>query len=120
MKSINRLPALVVALILGCASAAALLAAPDPRARPGDRPGTATAATPGRRPSAEARHCRASPGATPSKEVIANPYGLEALWKQGDFVSRGHAHHPGDHVDGQLVHHVREGVRAGEGLQAGA
>src|SRR5439155_20489464 len=23
------------------------------------------------------------------KEVIENPYGLEALWKQGDFVSRG-------------------------------
>ncbi|HUL56024.1 MAG TPA: MotA/TolQ/ExbB proton channel family protein, partial [Usitatibacter sp.] len=23
------------------------------------------------------------------KEVIENPYGLEALWKQGDFISRG-------------------------------
>jgi len=25
----------------------------------------------------------------PGKEVIENPYGLEALWKGGDFVSRG-------------------------------
>ena len=24
-----------------------------------------------------------------SREVLENPYGLEALWKQGDFVSRG-------------------------------
>ena len=24
-----------------------------------------------------------------AKEVIENPYGLEALWKQGDFVSKG-------------------------------
>ena len=26
---------------------------------------------------------------TTQKEVIENPYGLEALWKQGDFISRG-------------------------------
>ena len=24
-----------------------------------------------------------------SKETIENPYGLEALWRQGDFVSKG-------------------------------
>jgi biopolymer transport protein ExbB len=32
-----------------------------------------------------------SPAAAPSvtKEVIENPYGLEALWRQGDFVSKG-------------------------------
>ncbi|MGE5096577.1 MAG: MotA/TolQ/ExbB proton channel family protein, partial [Betaproteobacteria bacterium] len=29
------------------------------------------------------------PGAGSEKEVIENPYGLEALWKQGDFVSKG-------------------------------
>jgi len=28
-------------------------------------------------------------GATTSKEVIDNPYGLSALWAQGDFVSKG-------------------------------
>ena len=31
----------------------------------------------------------AAPVATVSKEAVANPYGLEALWKQGDFVARG-------------------------------
>ena len=25
----------------------------------------------------------------PETEVVENPYGLEALWKQGDFVSKG-------------------------------
>ena len=29
------------------------------------------------------------PIAAPAIEVIENPYGLEALWKQGDFVARG-------------------------------
>jgi biopolymer transport protein ExbB len=28
-------------------------------------------------------------GPTVTKETIDNPYGLEALWKQGDFVARG-------------------------------
>jgi biopolymer transport protein ExbB len=29
------------------------------------------------------------PGPLPATEVVENPYGLEALWKQGDFVSKG-------------------------------
>jgi biopolymer transport protein ExbB len=29
------------------------------------------------------------PAAPPATEVVENPYGLEALWKQGDFVARG-------------------------------
>src|SRR6267142_751625 len=29
------------------------------------------------------------PIAAPATEVIENPYGIEALWKQGDFVARG-------------------------------
>jgi biopolymer transport protein ExbB len=29
------------------------------------------------------------PIAAPQTEVIENPYGMEALWKQGDFVARG-------------------------------
>ena len=33
----------------------------------------------------------AAPAATPmvTKETVDNPYGLDALWKQGDFVARG-------------------------------
>jgi biopolymer transport protein ExbB len=31
----------------------------------------------------------AAPAATVAKEEVTNPYGLEALWSQGDFVARG-------------------------------
>ena len=43
----------------------------------------------------EAAAPAATPAATPApapvltKETVDNPYGLEALWKQGDFVARG-------------------------------
>jgi biopolymer transport protein ExbB len=30
-----------------------------------------------------------APAATVAKEEVMNPYGLEALWKQGDFVAKG-------------------------------
>ena len=29
------------------------------------------------------------PPAAPATEVVENPYGIEALWRQGDFVARG-------------------------------
>jgi biopolymer transport protein ExbB len=29
------------------------------------------------------------PAAAPATEVVENPYGIEALWRQGDFVARG-------------------------------
>ena len=31
----------------------------------------------------------APPPAPPTTEVVENPYGIEALWRQGDFVARG-------------------------------
>jgi len=41
-------------------------------------------------PDAAAAPAAAVPaGPTVTKETIDNPYGLEALWKQGDFVARG-------------------------------
>ena len=68
--------------------AAALLAiaaftttAPTPALAQGaSAPAEAPAATPA--PAA-------APAATVAKEEVANPYGLEALWTQGDFVARG-------------------------------
>ncbi|HQC96421.1 MAG TPA: MotA/TolQ/ExbB proton channel family protein, partial [Aquabacterium sp.] len=68
--------------------AAALLAiaaftttAPTPALAQGaSAPAAAPAATPA--PAA-------APAATVAKEEVANPYGLEALWTQGDFVARG-------------------------------
>jgi biopolymer transport protein ExbB len=42
-------------------------------------------------PATEASAPAVAAAATPAvvKETIDNPYGLEALWKQGDFVARG-------------------------------
>jgi len=31
----------------------------------------------------------APPAAAPATEVVENPYGMEALWRQGDFVAKG-------------------------------
>jgi biopolymer transport protein ExbB len=92
MKPINQLPALLVAAVLGLASAAAIVAAPNTAyaqatgAAPAPAPATADAPKPAAAPAAPAG---AGQDATTTKEVVENPYGLEALWKQGDFVSRG-------------------------------
>jgi biopolymer transport protein ExbB len=40
-------------------------------------------------PAVEAVKPAAPSIAAPATEVIENPYGIEALWKQGDFVARG-------------------------------
>ncbi|MFZ3321306.1 MAG: MotA/TolQ/ExbB proton channel family protein [Usitatibacter sp.] len=78
MKFTNRLSALLVAAFIGIASVAALVVTPgSAHAQTAD---TAKAPTP---PPG------AGQDATTQKEVIENPYGLEALWKQGDFISRG-------------------------------
>jgi biopolymer transport protein ExbB len=85
MKLFNRLPALLVAALIALAPAAVLIAAPsDARAQ---APAQPAAAAPAEAPKA----APAPPAGAgePGKEVIENPYGLEALWKGGDFVSRG-------------------------------
>jgi biopolymer transport protein ExbB len=90
MKLINRLPALFLAALLVCAPLAGLAqgnapagAAPaaDAPAQPASPPATANAA-----PNPPAG---AGQDVGKEKEVVDNPYGLEALWKQGDFVSKG-------------------------------
>ena len=40
-------------------------------------------------PAVEVMKPAPPPMAAPAIEVIENPYGIEALWKQGDFVARG-------------------------------
>ena len=84
MKSMKHLPALLVALVVGFVSTAAHAQATTPSA-------TAPAAT---APADAAKPAPAPPpgagvDAQPTKELVENPYGLEALWKGGDFVSRG-------------------------------
>ena len=89
MKLFNRLPALLVAVAIAFAPAATLLLAPQAahaQAQPAApaQPAAGDAAAP------KAATPTPPPGAgEPAKEVIENPYGLEAMWKQGDFVSKG-------------------------------
>jgi biopolymer transport protein ExbB len=92
MNPIHRLPALFVAVLLGFATAALVM----PQAAQAQAQPSATPATPDTPPAADAAKTAApTPPAGAGvdsgtqKEVIENPYGLEALWKQGDFVSRG-------------------------------
>src|SRR3954467_12226343 len=91
MRLINRLPAMLLAALMaasaplwvGIAYAQAPAAQqPAPAAQPGQPAEAAKAATP--TPPAGAGQ-----GPTTEKETIDNPYGLEAMWKQGDFVSKG-------------------------------
>ena len=96
MRLINRLPALLVAALMALpaaplfiAGAAHAQAPAQPAAQPsGDQPAgdAAKAAAPAPTPTPPAG---AGQGPTTEKEVIDNPYGLEAMWKQGDFVSKG-------------------------------
>ena len=77
MLFINRLSALLMAVFIACASMTALAQAPaaDAPKAAADAP----APTPQPPP----------PVAIKGTEVVDNPYGLEALWKQGDFISKG-------------------------------
>ena len=82
MKLFNRLPALFVAALIALAPAAVFMAPADAYAQ-----ATPPAAD---QPAAAAKAPTPPPGAgEPGKDVIENPYGLEALWKGGDFVSKG-------------------------------
>ena len=78
MNFTNRLSALLVAVILGAVSVAAFVTVPGTA----HAQATDAAKTPAPPPGA-------GQDSTTQKEVIENPYGLEALWKQGDFISRG-------------------------------
>ncbi len=96
MNPFTRLPALLAAALI--AGAAMLVSAPLVLAQGDASKGAAAPATPAA-PADAAPTSSAAPAtttATPAppppvadKEVVENPYGLEALWKGGDFVSRG-------------------------------
>jgi len=95
MKSLNRLSALAAAIVFACATAAALVAAPAALAQGTDgnpQPNPTAAAAAPAPADAAAQPAATTPQPPPpvaDKEVVENPYGLEALWKGGDFVSRG-------------------------------
>ncbi|MEK8051299.1 MotA/TolQ/ExbB proton channel family protein [Ideonella sp. DXS22W] len=51
----------------------------------------AQASAPAAEGSAPAPGAAPAPAATVHKEEVANPYGVEAMWKEGDFVTKGTA-----------------------------
>jgi biopolymer transport protein ExbB len=93
MNPLNRLSTLLVAVLIGFAPIATLVVAPAPAYAQASPQPPASQPAPDATPGADAPKSATPtppPGAGDTgKEVIENPYGLEALWKQGDFVSRG-------------------------------
>jgi biopolymer transport protein ExbB len=98
MSITNRVPALFAALLIAGAPAA-LIAAPKDAAlaqatapaKPADAAAPAaipapSAATPA---ASDAAATPVAPPPLPTTETVENPYGLDALWKGGDFVARG-------------------------------
>lgn len=86
MHLIRRLPALLAAIILAFAPAAPLLFSTAAQAQAP----AADAAKPAEAAPAEApTPAPMPPPVVKERETIENPYGLEALWKQGDFISKG-------------------------------
>jgi biopolymer transport protein ExbB len=68
---------------------AAVIAAPTAALAQQDAPkAEAPAAAPAAAPMAPAA-APAAAAPTVTKETVENPYGLEAMWRQGDFVSKG-------------------------------
>ncbi|NKI68473.1 MotA/TolQ/ExbB proton channel family protein, partial [Collimonas pratensis] len=88
----NRLSALAAALMISAATLAAPLAvaqtaasAPAASAPAAVVPAQAPAAA----PAASLADTPTPPPAPADHETVNNPYGLDALWKGGDFVARG-------------------------------
>ena len=79
----TRLSSLLAAATLG----ATLLLAPFSSTAQDTKPASAAEAAPAAAPAAVA--AAAPSAAMVSKETVDNPYGLKALWEQGDFVSKG-------------------------------
>ena len=68
-----------------CVAAAAAILAPSPARAQTPAPAAATAPDSAAQPPAAPQ----PPEAIPATEVVKNPYGLDSLWRQGDFVARG-------------------------------
>ena len=87
MIKTNSLTALATALMIAlapCASTVALA-----QTAPATPAPAATAPAPVALAPADATPAAPALAAAPTTEAVDNPYGLDALWKGGDFVSRG-------------------------------
>jgi biopolymer transport protein ExbB len=84
MHLISRLPALIAAIVLACAPAVTMLVATPAQAQaPATEPAKPADAAPAAVPKAP------PPVATTEKESVENPYGIEAMWRTGDFITKG-------------------------------
>jgi biopolymer transport protein ExbB len=82
----TRLSSMIAALTL----AATLVAAPNGAFAQAASAPEAAPATTASAPAAEPAPAAPPPlVATTTKETVENPYGLQALWAQGDFVAKG-------------------------------
>ena len=81
--------ALFAAIVLS--ASAVSFAADTPAAAPEAAPAAAAPAASAAAPAAPEAAGPAAAAATPEEttEAVSNPYGLEALWKGGDFIARG-------------------------------
>jgi len=86
MLTKTRLSTLFAAVALSVAAAVTFVAGPATAADPA--PAAQAAAPEPQAPQAVDAAASSTPG-TPSTEAVDNPYGLDALWKGGDFVARG-------------------------------
>ncbi len=90
MRHSNPLPArfatLLTSLVLAVAAFIPVPTLAQTASAPDASMSTAPAATPG---AATATTAPAPMTASTTKETVDNPYGLSALWEQGDFVSKG-------------------------------
>jgi biopolymer transport protein ExbB len=91
----TRLSAALAAVLFSVTAASALVSAPAfadapaPAAAPAaDAAAPAAPAPEAAAPAAPAPEA-AAPAAKEEKEAVKNPYGIEALWAEGDFVSKG-------------------------------
>jgi biopolymer transport protein ExbB len=84
-RIVDRLAALLAVILVVCAAAVTLLAVPAYAADPAPAP---VAATPAAADATAATPVPPPAVPTHSTEAVDNPYGLDALWKGGDFVAR--------------------------------
>ena len=88
MSLFKRIPALLVAAVLMCAPAVTAVVALNPATAMAQAPAADAPKEAAATPAVTAPAPAAAPGAV-TKESVENPYGLQALWKEGDFVSKG-------------------------------
>ncbi|MDP3673182.1 MAG: MotA/TolQ/ExbB proton channel family protein [Telluria sp.] len=88
----TRLSAVLAAILFSVTAAAALVSAPAFADAPASAAATAAPAADAAAPAADAAApaAEAAPAVKEGeKEAVKNPYGIEALWEEGDFVSKG-------------------------------